>query len=50
MDHKFAILPKDLANLTSFIKLRDNMLLNLGKDHQQCEQDSRENYTGRFNG
>lgn len=49
-DNKFAILPEELANLTSYIKLRDEMLIDKGLDFQECESDSRNNYTGRFNG
>jgi sialic acid synthase SpsE len=49
-DNKFAILPSDLANLSSYMKLRNEMLINHGVDYQECETDSRNNYTGRFNG
>jgi sialic acid synthase SpsE len=49
-DNKFAILPEELANLTSYIKLREEMLIDKGLDFQECELDSRNNYTGRFNG
>ena len=49
-DNKFAILPHELANLTSYIKLRNEMLIDHGIDFQSCEQDSRQNYTGRFDG
>jgi sialic acid synthase SpsE len=49
-DNKFAILPSDLANLSSYIKLRDEMLIDKGFDFQECELDSRNNYTGRFDG
>ena len=49
-DNKFAILPHELANLTSYIKLMDDMLVDHGIDFQECETDSRNNYTGRFNG
>jgi N,N'-diacetyllegionaminate synthase len=48
-DNKFAILPSDLANLSSYIKLRKEMLIDHGGDFQECELDSRVNYTGRFN-
>ena len=49
-DNKFAILPKDLDDLSSYIKLREEMLIDHGSDFQECESDSRTNYTGRFNG
>jgi N,N'-diacetyllegionaminate synthase len=49
-DNKFAILPRDLANLSSYIQLRKDMIINHGTDFQKCESDSRKNYSGRFNG
>jgi len=49
-DNKFAILPSDLADLTSYIKLREEMLIDHGNNFQECESDSRTNYAGRFNG
>ena len=49
-DNKFAILPSDLANLSSYIKLRKEMLIDHGVDYLECEADTRNNYTGRFNG
>ena len=49
-DNKFAILPNDLNDLSSYIKLRKEMLIDHGIDHQKCETDSRINYAGRFNG
>lgn len=49
-DNKFAILPEELANLTEYVKLRDEMLIDKGLDFQECELDSRNNYTGRFDG
>ena len=49
-DNKFAVLPNDLANLSLYIKLRKEMLIDHGVDYQECEADSRNNYTGRFNG
>jgi sialic acid synthase SpsE len=49
-DNKFAILPSDLLDLSSYIKLREEMLIDHGVDYQECEADSRNNYTGRFNG
>tara|TARA_R110000851_G_scaffold101851_8_gene218154 strand:+ start:350 stop:1171 length:822 start_codon:yes stop_codon:yes gene_type:complete len=49
-DNKFAILPRELKDLSDYINLREEMLIDLGPDYQECESDSRENYTGRFNG
>tara|TARA_R110000851_G_scaffold69994_1_gene156386 strand:+ start:7071 stop:7886 length:816 start_codon:yes stop_codon:yes gene_type:complete len=49
-DNKFAILPHDLSNLSSYIQIREKMLINHGNDFQECELDSRNNYEGRFNG
>ena len=49
-DNKFAILPSDLSNLSLYLQLRNEMLINKGVDFQECESDSRTNYTGRFNG
>ena len=49
-DNKFAILPNELANLSSYLELRNEMLIDHGVDFQDCETDSRNNYTGRFNG
>ena len=49
-DNKFAILPKQMKDLTNFIKLREEMFISYGDDFQKSELDSRTNYTGRFNG
>ncbi|MED5355044.1 MAG: N-acetylneuraminate synthase family protein [Bacteroidota bacterium] len=49
-DNKFAILPKQLKDLTDFIKNRSLMLENLGLGFNDKENNSRLNYTGRFNG
>ena len=49
-DNKFAILPEQLKDLTEFIKNRDLMFNNLGLGYNEKENDSRINYTGRFNG
>ena len=49
-DNKFAILPKQLKDLTNFIKNRSLMLENLGLGFNDKENNSRLNYTGRFNG
>jgi N,N'-diacetyllegionaminate synthase len=49
-DNKFAILPKDMKDLNEFIKNRKLMLNKITDDYQDCEKDSRNNYTGRFDG
>jgi sialic acid synthase SpsE len=49
-DNKFAILPKQLKDLTDFIKNRNLMLADLGLGFNEKENNSRINYTGRFNG
>ena len=49
-DNKFSILPEQLKDLTDFIKNRELMLNNLGLGYNEKENDSRINYTGRFNG
>jgi len=49
-DNKFAILPKQLKDLTDYIKNRSLMLESLGLGFNDKENNSRLNYTGRFNG
>ena len=49
-DNKFAILPHELKDLSDYVKLRKEMMIEQGPDYQRCELDSRTNYTGRFNG
>lgn len=49
-DNKFSILPNELKNLTDYIKNRSMMLEDQGLGFNQKENDSRTNYTGRFNG
>jgi sialic acid synthase SpsE len=49
-DNKFAILPDELKQLKNSIDIFARVNKNLGGDYQECELDSRENYTGRFNG
>ena len=49
-DNKFAILPEQLKDLTDFIINRELMFNNLGLGYNEKENDSRINYTGRFNG
>ena len=47
-DNKFAILPKDMKNLSEFINDREKCLSFHGLNYQEIEGDSRENYRGRF--
>ena len=49
-DNKFAILPNEMKRLSEYIKIANKVLKNKGSDFQDCEMDSRTNYTGRFNG
>lgn len=49
-DNVFAILPEDMEELTTFIKRRENMFIDHGVDFLPQEQDSRENYRGRWDG
>ena len=49
-DNKFAVLPHQMKDLTDYIKMREQMMISLGGDFQESERDSRENYTGRFDG
>ena len=47
-DNKFALLPKDLNKLNLFRKNFCQMNINLGKDLQECEKDTYQNYRGRW--
>ncbi len=49
-DNKFSILPHQLKDLSDFINNRRMMLKDLGLGYNEKENDSRINYTGRFNG
>tara|TARA_B100001093_G_C26711792_1_gene963753 strand:+ start:171 stop:971 length:801 start_codon:yes stop_codon:yes gene_type:complete len=49
-DNKFSILPDQLKDLSDFIKNRELMLKDQGVGYNEKENDSRQNYTGRFNG
>ena len=49
-DNKFAILPDDMKRLSEYIKIANKVMDSKGSDFQECELDSRENYTGRFDG
>ncbi len=47
-DNKFAILPKEMSELTEYIKIYQEMHVFHGLDYQPCEESSRKYYTGRF--
>ena len=49
-DNKFALLPKDMKRLSEYIKISNKVMNSKGNDYQECELDSRNNYTGRFDG
>ena len=49
-DNKFAILPEDLKELSDYIQMRDEMNINHGGGHLDCEQEARDIMTGRFSG
>jgi len=49
-DNKFAILPNEMKRLSEYIKIANKAMDSKGQDYQDCETDSRENYTGRFDG
>tara|TARA_B100000287_G_scaffold374417_1_gene374239 strand:+ start:2629 stop:3429 length:801 start_codon:yes stop_codon:yes gene_type:complete len=49
-DNKFAVLPNEMKKLSEYINISDKVMDNKGYDFQECELDSRNNYTGRFDG
>ncbi len=49
-DNKFANLPIQFKDISDYIKKYNEMLIDHGEDYQEGEEDSRNNYTGRFNG
>ena len=49
-DNKFSILPAQLKDLSDFINNRELMLEDQGLGFSNKEIDSRQNYTGRFDG
>mgnify|MGYP001452136817 FL=1 len=49
-DNRFAILPDQMKRLKEFIDINEKVLIDKGTDYQSCEKDSRENYTGRWDG
>lgn len=49
-DNKFAILPHQLKELSDYIKLREEAKTFHGDGYLECEQESRDVMTGRFDG
>ena len=49
-DNKFAILPHQLKELSDYIKLREEATVYHGDGYLECEQESRDIMTGRFDG
>jgi sialic acid synthase SpsE len=49
-DNKFAILPHELKDLSDYIKLREQSTLSHGNDYLECEAETRNVMSGRFNG
>ena len=49
-DNKFAVLPGEMERLSEYISISKRVMKGKGPDFQDCELDSRNNYTGRFNG
>tara|TARA_Y100000739_G_scaffold222527_1_gene224182 strand:+ start:517 stop:1320 length:804 start_codon:yes stop_codon:yes gene_type:complete len=47
-DNKFAILPHQLLNLTNYIKNKELLNIDHGINYQACEENSRNDYQGRF--
>ena len=47
-DNKFAILPHHMKDLTEYINNRTKMLIDKGLGFNSLEEDSRNNYAGRF--
>ena len=47
-DNKFSILPDEMLELNNYIKTREETSQFLGKDYQDIESETRENYTGRW--
>lgn len=49
-DNKFAILPSQLKELSSYVQAFEEVTVDHGIEYQLCESDSRQNYRGRFDG
>ena len=49
-DNKFAILPKEMKILSKYIKIANDVMKDKGVDYQKCELDSRQIYSGRWDG
>ena len=49
-DNKFAILPNQLRRLKKYVDIFSKVNLSHGSDYQECEEETREVYSGRWNG
>jgi sialic acid synthase SpsE len=49
-DNKFAILPNELKRLKEYIDIHSKVNLDYGSDYQKCEEETREIYSGRWDG
>ena len=47
-DNKFSILPRQMKELADFRDNYEKMNIDLGMDLQDCEEDTYENYRGRW--
>ena len=48
-DNLFSILPKEVKDLRNFADNFEKMMISHGNDFQEEENETRNNYTGRFN-
>jgi N,N'-diacetyllegionaminate synthase len=49
-DNKFAILPNQLKKLKKYVDISSMVNLNHGPDYQECEEETRKVYSGRWDG
>ena len=49
-DNKFAILPEELKRLKEYIDIHSKVNLDYGSDYQECEEETRKVYSGRWDG
>jgi sialic acid synthase SpsE len=49
-DNKFAILPNELKKLREYIDIYTKVNLDYGSNYQKCEEETREIYSGRWDG
>tara|TARA_B100001778_G_scaffold334029_1_gene344097 strand:- start:18356 stop:19141 length:786 start_codon:yes stop_codon:yes gene_type:complete len=47
-DNKFALLPEDLEIIANYMREVNLMQVDRGRDYQQCEQEARDVYAGRW--